>query len=146
LKNVFIEVTNGFQNWGKFMVARFDEEFKRSSEIMQKEIIPEMERAAERMGGQARPVSNLLQGIGWSRGDIIVFDLQTCEGAAFSPEVRGSVHYDLEKHSIWVCPMFKPFLEWLYQQDLSDLDKLPKHVDLPEAEFMLSGYRRQGRK
>jgi len=38
--NVFIEVTNGPQNWGKFMVARFDEEWKRKSVVVEKDIGP----------------------------------------------------------------------------------------------------------
>jgi hypothetical protein len=44
----------------------------------------------------------------------------------------------------WVCPLFEPFLEWLYQQDLTRIEELPSHVDLPEAEFQLHGYRRPG--
>jgi hypothetical protein len=41
-------------------------------------------------------------------------------------------------------PLFEPFLEWLYQQDLTRFEDLPSHVDLPEAEFQLHGYRRPG--
>jgi hypothetical protein len=40
--------------------------------------------------------------------------------------------------------MFEPFLEWLYAQDLSDLGALPRLVELPDAEFSFSGYRRSG--
>jgi hypothetical protein len=146
MQNVFIEATNGPQNWGKFMVARFDEEWKRMSEVLQEEMLPIMKLAAERVGMPPQVplrVPPLLHGIGWSAGDIIVFDLQTCEGAAFSP--GGSAHYDLMKHKVWVCPLFEPFLTWLYKQDLSDLAKLPKRIDLPDAEFALFGYRREGK-
>jgi len=122
MKTKFIEVTNGNQNWGKFMLLRFDSEFEYAS--------------------QMAPGSRLLSSIGWAPEHLIVFDLQTCEGAAFRP--GGSAKYDLEKHRVWVCPMFEPFLEWLYKQDLSDLAKLPGVLDLPDAEFAMYGYRRDG--
>lgn len=122
MKVTFIEATNGPLNWGKFMLGRFErQEWNYKSEIDGRSLI----------GGR-----------GWSPGDLLVLDLQTGEGAIFSPP--GSTHADLEKHRIWVCPLFEPFLKWLYKQDLSDLDKLPTHVDLPDAEFMMSGYRRPG--
>lgn len=120
----FIEVTNGPRNWGKMMLGRFTpEEWSRKSIVS--------------------PEHFLLWGRGWSRDHIFVLDLQTGEGGIFMP--GGSARADLNKHKIWVCPMFEPFLEWLYKQpDLSDLDKLPALVDLPEAEFQMSGYRRPG--
>lgn len=118
----FIEATNGPQNWGKFMITRFDSEWSERSAV--------------------EPSQPLIAGRGWSREHIFITDLQTGEGAMFRP--GGYARHDLGKHQIWVCPLFEPFLEWLYKQDLSDLDALPAHVDLPEAEFMMSGYRRAG--
>jgi hypothetical protein len=119
----FIEATNGEQNWGKFMIGRFTpEEWANRSAI--------------------DPRFSLIAGRGWSRDHIMVFDLQTGEGAIFKP--GGHAPNDLRKHAIWVCPMFEPFLEWLYQQDLTDLTALPAHVDIPEAAFSFSGYRREG--
>ncbi len=154
MKTVFIEATNGWQNWGKFMVARFDEEYQRRSEVVAKDVVPAYEQAMKNIGVTAEEAKQfaetrihslgLLNGIGWNPSDIIVFDLQTREGAAFKP--GGCARADLDKHKIWVCPLFEPFLEWLYQQDLSDLNKLPKHVDLPDAEFHMYGYRRSGSK
>lgn len=41
--------------------------------------------------------------------------------------------------------MAEPFVEWLYQQDLTDLDALPRYVEFPDAEFALAGYRRPGK-
>jgi hypothetical protein len=76
--------------------------------------------------------TSLLRQIGWGPEHIWVLDLQTGEGAY------------LQKHRIWVCPLFEPFLGWLYQQDTSDLEALPDSVDLPDAPFQLVGYRRQG--
>jgi hypothetical protein len=81
--------------------------------------------------------------IGWDSRHIIVFDLQTCEGAAFRP--GGNAHYDLDKHQIWVRPLFEPFLEWLYKQpQLNDLTALPDCIDLADAPFAMAGYRRNG--
>ena len=59
---------------------------------------------------------------------LVVLDLQTGEGAIFMP--GGLAAADLDKHGIWVCPLFEPFLAWLYKQDLSDLDALPAVVEI----------------
>jgi hypothetical protein len=121
----FIEATNGPQNWGKFAVCRFEpEEWRRTSVVNP---------------ADSRP---MLGARGWTPRHVLVLDLQTGEGAIFRP--GGLARADLQKHRIWVCPLFEPFLEWLYKQDLDDLDALPSHVDLPEAPFEVSGYRRPG--
>jgi hypothetical protein len=78
---------------------------------------------------------------GWSPEHLLIMDLQTGEAAMFMP--GGSPAHDLDKHRIWVCPMFEPFLDWLYQQDVTDLTKLPGYVEI-DAEFSMSGYRRPG--
>jgi len=130
----FIEATqktdedkSSLANWGKFLVARFDaEEWAARSVIL----------------GESLSQS-LLGSIGWAPNHIIVFDLQTCEGAGFSP--GGLAQADLNKHRILVCPMFEPFLQWLYQQDLADITKLPTKVVIPDVEFAMAGYRRQGK-
>lgn len=129
MKTRFVEATNG-SNWGKFMVAQFDdEEWCRRSEVEE---------------------VRLLEAIGWDhpnrRNVAIVYDLQTCEGAAF--RIGGSAHADLEKHKIWVCPLFEPFLEWLYEHwaglnEVNKIDALPPVVHL-DAEFSMYGYRREG--
>ena len=121
-----IEARNGEQaNWGKFLVGRFDiEEWSRRS------VLP----------GADSPLP-LLRRVGWRPDHIFVMDLQTGEGAIFRP--KGFAPADLTKHAIWVCPLFEPFLTWLYQQDLSDLNHLPELVDL-DAPFAMSGYRRPG--
>lgn len=119
----FIEVTNGVPaNWGKFMVARFDEdEWKHRSAV-------------------APHGATLLGGRGWTPAHVLVLDLQTGEGAIFLP--GGLAKADLDKHRIWVCPLFEPFLAWLYEQP--DPLELPPHVDLPNAPFSMRGHRRQG--
>jgi hypothetical protein len=121
--NVFVEATNGPANWGKFMVARFTpEEWRYPSSVS--------------------PNHFLLNAIGWDPKHVLVIDLQTGEGAIFRP--GGFAPADLRKHKIWVCPLFEPFLAWLYKQDLADLTKLPPHIDLPNAPFAMHGYRRAG--
>lgn len=122
MRTKFVEVTNGPRNWGKFCVARFDEEeWARSSAVHVGEY-------------------SLVAGRGWTPEHVLVLDLQTGEGAIFLP--GGHARNDLEKHQVWVCPMFEPFLAWLYQQP--DPMEVPDHVDLPDAEFSFRGHRRPG--
>lgn len=122
MKVKFIEVTNQNRNWGKFLLGRFDSEWEYESTIA--------------------PGTKLLAGRGWTPSHLLILDVQTGEGAIFSP--GGSAAHDLNKHKIWVCPMYEPFLEWLYRQDLSDLDKLPAFLDLKDAPFEMYGHRRPG--
>jgi hypothetical protein len=124
MKTRIIEATNQNLNWGKFLVGRFDRELLVPSALISALPLP------------------LLDQIGWNPRSVWVLDLQTCEGAAFTP--TGVAKADLDKHRIWVCPLFEPFLEWLYQQDLTDIDALPALVELPHAEFAMRGYRREG--
>jgi hypothetical protein len=118
---------DGMCNWGKFMVGILDVEWTWSSAV----------------DGE-RP---LLRALGWwGPENIWVFDLQTGEGCFVRP--GGSAHADLEKHAIWVCPLFEPWLAWLYERigetGIGGIADLPHVVDLPDAEFALSGYRRPG--
>lgn len=122
----FVEVTNGPNNWGKFAVCRFTaEEWQYRSVI-----------------DANRP---LLAGRGWTPNHLLIVDIQTGEGAMFAP--WGYASYDLnDKHKIWVCPLFEPFLNWLYVRYKAGgtFETLPVHVDLPDAPFDFRGYRREG--
>lgn len=116
-------------NWGKFLVmVPDDEEWGYESQV--------------------DPGRGLMQSMGyWGGGDHVwVLDMQTGEGAFFRP--GGSAGADLEKHAVWVCPLYQPFLEWLYERCREngglDLDSLPEVVELPGAEFALRGHRRPG--
>src|SRR5262245_20033629 len=124
METKIIEATNGPRNWGKFMVARWTDEWERRP-----------------LTEPGMPVP-LLGRIGWTREHLLVLDLRTGEGAVFKP--GGLAAADLEKRRIWVCPLFQPFLTWLYLQDLRDLAKLPDAIDLPDAPFDVRGYRRPG--
>ena len=127
MKSKLIEATNGV-NWGRFLVGVMAEEWER--------------RPAVPGADYGRPV---LREAGWDpRGkDMLVLDLVTREGAVFS--YGGYAHGDLMKHKVWVCPLFEPFLDWLYQQPwekVAALD-LPDYTEL-QAPADLQGYRRPG--
>lgn len=129
MKTKIIEATQGAEsgpNHGKFMVGRLTrEEYETPSALNGAPLFPQ---------------------IGYWDYDpdwLWVLDLQTREGAYFHVG-RGFAVADLDKHKIWVCPMFEPFLEWLYTQDTSILEALPTVVELPEAPAALAGYRRPG--
>lgn len=121
-----IEATQGF-NWGKFGVGRPD--------------AADMARRSLLSPGEYR--QPLLRECGWDGREVLVLDLQTGEGAMFSP--GGSPYADLEKRRIHVCVLYGAFLGWLYRQDLADLSALPDVVELPGAMAGLWGYRRPGR-
>ncbi|HMG64396.1 MAG TPA: hypothetical protein VK599_15750 [Streptosporangiaceae bacterium] len=116
-------------NWGKFLVGEPDIEFTRRSAV------------------NTEFSGSLLTSLGWTWQHVWVLDLQTGEGAFFKP--GGLASADLAKHRIWVCPLFEPFLEWLYERHREsggrlDPDDLPEVVELPNAEFAFQGYRRPG--
>lgn len=128
MKTKIIEASNGPCNWGKFMLCRFDED-----EWNRRSALP----------GNDLPTPLLTQ-VGWDRNNLWVLDLQTGEGALFRPRC-GSATYDLNyKHKIWVCPLYEPFLTWLYKQEI-DFEKLPDHIDLGDVPFDWAGFRREGR-
>jgi hypothetical protein len=145
MKTVFIEATDATSfNWGKFMVGRMDaDEWSRLSE-MSKDWAAQKADEEEKQFRARLARTPLLFQIGFDPKAVYVFDLQTCEGSFFSPSHPAGATYDLDKHDLWVCPMFEPFLQWLYSQDLSDLDKLPKLVNLGEVPTAMRGYRRDG--
>ena len=123
----FAEVTNQF-NWGKFMIARFtDDEWRVKSKL------------------DGFP---LLSARGWTSRHIWVCDVQTGEGAFFAPP--GSAKADLDKHAIWVCPMFPLFLGWLYEhpEQYIAIMTIPDLIELSPEETAkysaLYGFRRPG--
>lgn len=121
MKTRIVEATNGpSANWGKFMICQFTQD--------------EWDYRSKIDGGQ------LIARRGWTPEHLLVVDLQTGEGAIFRP--GGYAKYDLDKHRIWVCPLFEHFLQWLYDQP-SPMD-VPELVDLPSAPFDSQGYRREG--
>ncbi len=127
MQTVFIEATNvaaGGLNWGKFMVGRWTED-----------------EWARRAAIDGRP---MLSSRGWTSEHIFVMDLQTGEGAVFRP--GGLVSADLDKTQIWVCPLFEPFLEWLYKRDLTELSNLPTEIKINDPKSALRAPRRPGKR
>lgn len=125
MKTQIVEATNNDLNWGKFLVAKFDEqEWGHRSTI-------------------APSVHPLLMARGWGSFHRLVLDIETGEGFIISP--GGSAHADLQKKAVWVCPLLEPFLEWWYREwPAVDVGTFPAVVQLPDAEFMQFGYRRPG--
>lgn len=118
------EATNvdaGGFNYGKFLVGRFEEEWEYRSLVSD------------------RP---LLSKLGWTAQHLLVLDLATGEGALFRH--HGLASSDLHKHRVWVCPLFEPFLAWLYRQDVTDLTTLPALVQIEDPTSAMHGYRREG--
>lgn len=134
MKTKIVEFTNTF-NWGKFLVGSFDEaEWSRTTEI-------------EHPPGVVSGIS-LLWRLGWTPEHLWVLDLSTGEGALFRS--GGNARADLEKHKVWVCPMFEPFLRWLYAhpEHCKDISTLPDLVTATDEATMrasaIYGYRRSG--
>jgi hypothetical protein len=139
MKSKIIEVTNDGFNWGRFWLGIPDaDEWGHKSAV----------EKGMGLDGEAHARS-VLHTAGWSllSHTFVLFDLVTCEGAAFNP--GGSASADLAKHQIWVCPMYEPFLVWLYEHAPRDgeslaLDEIPGLVDLGKVGGALYGYRRGG--
>ena len=134
-KIVESEHGQGRGNHGKFLLLRFEDEWAYRTQL------PGADEW-EAYGGT--PPLLLTQVCGWGPHHTWVLDLQTGEGALFRP--GGYAKADLDKHAVWVCPLFEPFLEyaWQWVKDGRDLWDLPAVVELPEAEFAFAGYRRAG--
>lgn len=142
-----IEATNTNKfNFGKFLVGRFDEAERRRRSVLTDE-------SDDQLGIDRTRYS--LIGLSYKTGDeTLVLDLQTGEGVLLPPrrawprsEHRRAafVHEVLNRHKVWVCPLYEPFLAWLMGQDVSDLNALPDVVrTLPDEACDLAGYRRPG--
>ena len=126
MKTKIIEATNN-RNYGKFLVGRFDSEWERKAAV-----------------GDPGNRYILLAQEGWGREHFLVLDLATGEGAIFKH--GGFASADLDKHKVWVCPLFEPFLQWLYKQKLEDMPEgLPDVVEIAlDMPLQFSGYRRKG--
>ena len=119
MKTKIIEASDTTQfNWGKFLVGRFDQEWERRSKV-------------------GLEVS-VIRSQGWGPEHIMVMDLSVGHAAVFLPRPNGAPIVDVEDTGIYFCPLFRGFMEWLYLQDLVDLDSLPDYVEL-EPVHMVRG-------
>jgi hypothetical protein len=113
-------------NWGKFLVATFDEsEWAYVSAIAGSPLLARLGYTSKMPG-------------------ILVLDLATREGSYFYPQ--GSAVNDLRDRQIWVCPLYEPFLCWLYANFTGTLADLPGVVYLENAPAAIAGYRRPGKR
>lgn len=129
MKTRIIEATTGpVGNWGKFLVGQFD-----STEMaVVSAIAPEYGSILRQRGW-------------WNAADyFLMLDIETGEGAVFRH--GGLAEADLDKHRVWVCPLFSPTLQRLYQFAPFDLDTLPSviELDFEEAPFAMAAPRRPG--
>lgn len=127
MRTRYFEATQAEQggfNWGKFTVSVLEGVDWSVRSSISHEPVP------------------LLAWRGWSPQHIIVFDLETGEGARFRH--GGCARADLNKTGIWVCVLFEAFLTWVYAQDLAQFESWPSTVILPGVEADFSGFRRGG--
>ena len=98
--------------WGSFLVITFDEEWERKVMVSD----PETQRFS------------LLAAHGWTREHLLVVDLGIGRGAMF--HTRVDPRSQIAAIDFHFSPFFLCFLDWLWAQDLSDLDALPEHIVL----------------
>ena len=127
-----IEAENG-GNWGKFMVGQWTH-----ADLEQRSLVAVGEPLLGRTEG------NLRKGQIDPRRARLVFDLQTKKGGLFEPDPAGDSNADLEASGLWVCPLFAPFLAWLYERGQAPVASLPSIFNLPPAQSKLQGYKRPG--
>ena len=120
----FIEASDGVAH-GKFMLGRLG-----GHELGLRSALPGFEeQRLLRVGGLRR----------LNDRSTLVVDLQTGNGAAFFIS-RGLWSADLQRTGpIHVCPMFRPFLKWLYEQKvphppITAICDLPRYVEIDPLE------------
>lgn len=132
----YVETYNDF-NHGKFVLLRHGPE-----DLRRRSALPGYE------------TTHILVGRKWDADGTFIADLQTGEGCVFYLECgSAAVQYTLnQKHKIWVCPMYEPFVCWLADthpelaRGGGDITALPSVVELPDAPTAVAGYRRGKKK
>lgn len=114
METKMIEATQNGGLLDQFLIGRFDDEWWR--------------RGLVNGLGQS-----LLRQEGWGPEHLLVLSLTTPgTGAIFAVRSDAWPEADLKKRRLMnaVSPLMVPFLEWLYVQDLKDLQALPDVVEL----------------
>lgn len=122
-------------NWAKLMVSQFDNDelaYKSRVDTEAKSLLEAVAARRKEYWGEAQQKR-------------LVVDLQTDEGAWFLPHPERDPKVDLDRHQIWVCPLFYPFLQWLYRTNPVHVSGIPDVVELdPDDVIKFQGYRRPG--
>ncbi len=130
MKTRIFEATNGAA-YGKFLVGRFDEEWRR---------FPQVED--ENYAG-VWPGVPLLRREGWEADCFLLLDLSNPGvGAIFVHNPHSVAEADVEKLGLSICWLYTDFLKWVYQQKLDEFDQWPSMVKfelLPAREVAPSG-------
>lgn len=118
----FVEVTDGWM-YGKFLVCRMDaEELATPSEM------PDA-RHGERLlvhGGRRR----------FNDHSTLVIDLQLGTAAAWPLQGLMEAYESEHLWHLHVCPMYRPFVRWLYEQGrwamgAGDITEIPRYLEVP---------------
>ncbi len=134
MKTHFIEATQRDDfNWGKFLLCQYE-----PADWAHPVHLPISKSLASQPQSLLRSRMRDPDGI-WC------LDIETNEGAYLRWGPR--MHLDLnDKHQVWVCPMYEPFLEWLgSQHELGDITMLPHFLRLDTDFGAVAGYRRSGK-
>lgn len=132
MRRQFIEVSDDM-NWGKMELQQLEPS---DMEVMSlvKAGAPLLTAIETQRRSSADPLKQ-----------VRIWDLQTGEGAVFTPARGEDPKAQLDQHRVWVCPLFLPFVRWLFRQDCTDITALPRLVEFPEGDVChLQGYRRGG--
>lgn len=112
MKTRIFEATNGAA-YGKFLVGRFDEEWKYTPQI-------EPDYSHQR----------LLHREGWGPKHFMLLDLSSPgNGSIFHHNPLGMAENDVEKRGLPFCLLYTEFLQWIYQQKLEEFDEWPAVVE-----------------
>lgn len=112
METKIIEATRDEGLLDQFLIGRFDDEWWRRGLVN---------------GIQ----QSLLRQEGWGRDHLLVMSLtRPGNGSIFAVRKNAYPRADMEKRRLEFSALMEPFLEWLYQQDLTDLQALPDVVEL----------------
>lgn len=116
----FIEASDG-NAYGKFLLLRMD-----SEELNMMSALPGFEKQRLLTNGGRRKFND---------HSTLVVDLQTGRAVALSLDPYSWTKVD-ENITLWVCPLFRPFVKWLCQQGLDagkgDIRSLPAYIEVKE--------------
>jgi hypothetical protein len=132
VKSKFLEVTNK-ANWAKLQLLQWEpSDLARPSLVQKGKVL--LNAVQVRRGDAADPLTA-----------VFVRDLQTQEGCEFYPSPEADCKTQLDMHRVWVCPLFYPFVSWLFANYQGDVTSLPDLVELADSKKQeYQGYRRPG--